>query len=63
MSFHLFSEKPRFFSGKGKDGLLECPEPKRYSDRMEAVSCYSVCWLTFSNTPTLASITNRLDPP
>ena len=24
---------------------------------------YSVCWLTFSNTPTLASITNKLDPP
>jgi hypothetical protein len=24
---------------------------------------YSVCWLTFSKTPTLASITNRLDPP
>jgi len=24
---------------------------------------YSVCWLTFSRTPTLASITNRLDPP
>jgi hypothetical protein len=24
---------------------------------------YSVCWLTFNKTPTLASITNRLDPP
>jgi hypothetical protein len=24
---------------------------------------YSVCWLTFNNTPTLASITNKLDPP
>lgn len=24
---------------------------------------YSVCWLTFNRTPTLASITNRLDPP
>jgi hypothetical protein len=24
---------------------------------------YSVCWLIFSSTPTLASIMNRLDPP
>ena len=26
-------------------------------------SHYSVCWLTFSSTPMLASITNTLDPP
>ena len=39
---------------------------KRFWDecfRSYKVPPYSVCWLTFNSTPTLASITNKLDPP